>query len=333
MHLVFRCDSSNVIGSGHIMRCFALAEQARKRKIESTFFSKNFPGHALRNLNENGYKVELLDPNLTWEQDAKFISDRLKSNNENYVVIVDNYSLDARWENRLRTFGKVVVIDDLADRKHACDLLIDNSFSSEPAKRYENLVSPETKLLLGPKYSFLRDEIIEQRKKSTIKIENQVLVFFGGADHTSQTLRFVQQLNSIDLGTLDIKVVVAPTNIEFKSLKNFKPKNFEILLDPKNFGELLSQSELYYGSGGTVTWERLYLGTPGIVVSIADNQVHLSKQLAQAGYQIYLGVAEKNSVQQAIDQVKKILSDLELRKNISEKGRSLVDVINIQDIL
>ena len=81
-------------------------------------------------------------------------------------LIVDHYKLDHKWENKMRKFAeKIIVIDDLANRKHDCDFLIDQNLYEDNESRYEELVNKNTIKLLSPKYAIIKEEFYKYKSE------------------------------------------------------------------------------------------------------------------------------------------------------------------------
>ena len=172
MKVVIRTDASIEIGTGHVMRCITLAKQLRGKGATVTFLCREFPGNSMAFIAQEGFKVVSLPfvgeiNNIdwirkNWQQDA----DDTKSVLEDLhhvvdVLIVDHYGLDARWEKKLKSYvNKMMVIDDLADRPHDCDLLLDQNYYLNIDDRYKGLVPDDCVQLLGPDYVLLRDEFL-----------------------------------------------------------------------------------------------------------------------------------------------------------------------------
>jgi UDP-2,4-diacetamido-2,4,6-trideoxy-beta-L-altropyranose hydrolase len=212
-------------------------------------------------------------------------------------LIIDHYALDYNWEKNLRPYcKKIMVIDDLANRNHDCDLLLDQNYSYNQL-RYDDLLTSDTLKLLGPKYALVRNSFIINRnnfdqKNNTIK---KVFVFFGGTDFNNLTLIALKALSQPKLKHLSVDVVIGSTNLHKSKLETELGKycNVRIHIQVDNMAELMSKSDIALGAGGTTTWERMVIGIPSIVVTLADNQVDLTRDLSQDGYINWIGNADQ----------------------------------------
>jgi UDP-2,4-diacetamido-2,4,6-trideoxy-beta-L-altropyranose hydrolase len=182
--ILIRTDASVQIGTGHVMRCLTLADELRGRGAEVIFVCREFDGNLCGYIEEKGYIVHRLPVSDATEQGDQNIEIGLKHTAwlgadcqtdveqvEEIIkdlesppdwLVVDHYALDERWEECLRSYcKKIMVIDDLADRPHNCDLLLDQNFYENLESRYDGLVPPQCKKFLGPKYALLRPEFRE----------------------------------------------------------------------------------------------------------------------------------------------------------------------------
>ena len=223
---------------------------------------------------------------------------------------------------------KTLVIDDLADRKHDADFLLDQNFFEEPEKRYIGLVSIDCKKLLGPKYALLRSEFRRARKFADMRQNgvSRILVYFGGSDLANVTGMTLNALGCKELRHLYVDIVVGPHNPHLESLKkqvNSRPRT-RLNIQPDGFVELMLRADLFIGAGGSTTWERLCLNLPSIVVTTGIDQVPFTSELDRLEFVRYLGrkedVSEKDIKSRVISEL------LELQTNHPLRGRvSLVD--------
>lgn len=306
--VAIRVDSSEQIGSGHLMRCLTLAERLRKDGGEVHFISRDLAGSLHRLVEEHGFPLHLLpqheqNPNLTgyaaWLTvpqvvDAEETGEILSRMQPVSRLIVDSYALDAVWEKRLRPLVReIFVIDDLADRPHDCDVLLDQNYYREMRHRYDGLVPPSCKLLLGPSHALLREEFYEAREhlRERDGILRRILVFYGGSDATGETEKAIRALVQLQLSSVAVDVVVGGSNPRRASIESLCAA-YDFLhyhCQVSNMAELIAHADLCLGAGGTTTWERCFLGLPAIVTAVAENQIQICEDCAEAGYIRYLG--------------------------------------------
>ena len=311
MKIAIRVDSSTDIGSGHLMRCLTLAERKQKENNKIVFIMRDLDGNLGYLVKERGFEIKMLpraerDVSLTgyaaWltvpqAQDAAETVAALKELGEIGLLVVDSYALDIEWERVIRPYvGEIFVIDDLANRKHDCDYLLDQNFHLAGETRYKGLVPEKCQLYLGYKYALLREEftIAKRMMKTRVGKVRNILVFYGGSDLTDETSKALRALKKLDYSNLYITVIVGKSNPQRRMVAEMCHglSNCRFLCQVNNMAELMAEADLALGAGGATTWERLYLELPSIVTSIADNQIECCEDCAKAGLISYLGEAE-----------------------------------------
>jgi len=334
MKVVIRADSSIVIGSGHIMRCMTLADQLVEQGAEVRFICADLLGAMFDLIEARGYLYERLDQTIDGsEADAA----ATKSVIQKYYpagldwLIVDHYQLDASWESHLRPFvSRLMVIDDLANRRHDCDLLLDQNYYRNFTERYDGLVSESAVLLLGPEYALLRPEFY--RAKNEMRPRNgkvnRILVFFGGSDPSHQTECALQAIERLDRPGLQVDVVVGSSNPNQQAIREYcdARNGVNYHCQVSNMAEFIAAADLAIGAGGATTWERCILGLPCLTVVLADNQLVAAEDVAATGATICLGWALDKSIDRYFDAISAVIDDQEQLKKMSDASRALVDV-------
>ena len=283
-NIFFRVDSSFNIGFGHLNRCLILAEIFKKRKIKVHFICKNLKGNVTNKIKFRGYNFHLIKNvrNSNYEDylNTKKILEKFK--NETCYLVIDNYHWDEKYEQKLRFLvEKIIVIDDLANRKHDCDLIIDQNLYSKFQRRYDKLIPKNCHKLLGPKYVLLRKEFLTSKKKTQINSTNKIFVSFGGQDVSNQTVRVLSAIKKSKLNYKKIIFLVNKSNTNLKDLKKISKnmKGIVISTDEKKLVKLIQNSDLCVGAGGSMTWERAYLGIPSIVSILSENQLEITNTM------------------------------------------------------
>lgn len=318
--ILFRSDASLTIGSGHVMRCRSLARQLQRHGGLVCFICRRQRGDFI-DLLEQEFPVLVLPEHLpayreglegrelygAWlgcsqEQDAAECLEvlGLAGITSASWLVSDHYGLDASWQGIVlaglsgggaRT--KLLVIDDLADRSHEADLLLDQNFFGEATgQRYQGLVKAQCCQLLGPHYALLGPEYALLHPLMPQRAElRRVLVFFGGVDPANLTSRTLSALLVPALAHLAVDVVLglhSPHRQAVEDLVTLRPHTTLHGCLPSMAG-LIARADLAIGAGGASTWERACLGLPSLVVAIADNQLPFTKALDQSGYLQLLG--------------------------------------------
>ena len=251
--IVIRVDASTKMGIGHVMRCITLAKKLSENNCNITFLCKQHNGHINHFIESSGFKVITLSKpirNIDNESDEKYwLGCHFQDDAEECVqkllhaikipcvdlLIIDHYSLDHQWQKILSPYcKKIMVIDDLANRKHCCDILLDQTYGRTKGD-YQNLVPKNCTFLLGKNSILLRDEFAqtrsfaeEKRKKITLK-EHKVLISLGGTDPNNLTRKILLwMINNIsfDAGTIKVIVVANATSHYLQELQHLAKKKF-----------------------------------------------------------------------------------------------------------
>ncbi len=313
MNIIIRTDSSFSIGTGHLIRCITLSDALKNKGCNVHFVCRNLSGNINHILEERGDKLYKLskplcdfvfqpdDPEhaewlgVSWQQDLQETLHIIQQIGKQIDwLIVDSYALDYRWENAVRPYvKKIMVVDDLADRKHDCDILLDQNYFAQPDQRYKDIVPESCRLVLGPKYSLLREEFRLARQFCQMRNAylNRIAVYFGGNDHDNLTGMVLEALTLAELNHIALDLIVGIHNAHLKTLEIMAEKRGKtrIHVQPEAFVELLLRADLFIGAGGTITWERLCLNLPGIVITTALNQESFTAELHRDGFLHWLG--------------------------------------------
>jgi UDP-2,4-diacetamido-2,4,6-trideoxy-beta-L-altropyranose hydrolase len=344
MKVVFRVDASVVMGVGHVMRCRTLATALHKRGARVHFITRAHRGHLGDMLARDGFAVTLLpqpsaDENhendyaawlgATQQEDAVQTIAAL-DNQQCDWLIVDHYGLDRVWEARLRSHTcKLMAIDDLASRFHDCDLLLDQNYAEGGQERYQAWVPSHCQLLLGPRYALLRPEYAQYREAMTSRTGGikRVLVFMGGADNADITGMVLAALSADQLAYLEVDVVVGLNCIHKDSViaQATARANAHIHEPRPHLADLMAKADLAIGAGGATTWERMCLGLPSVVMSIAENQVPACEALDSSGLIRYLGASRYLDVATVEIAVIEAISDAEKLRALGTSNQLLVD--------
>lgn len=324
MNIVFRVDSSLVMGSGHLMRCLTLAESFLSKGASVVFISRSHEGNLNTLIREKSFQLFELPIKAsgkgaesyakwlgaTWDEDVeqvKLILAEVKPN----VLFVDHYSLDYKWENEVKNqCSTLVVIDDLADRKHECDVLIDQTYG-RPVEDYQQYVPKQCLCLVGSDYAILRREFLEHREFSLERRKNfylqNILIMFGGVDNDNFTGRVLQSLKHCNLSKkIQITVVMGANAPHIHKVKMTAKQllfNVEVLSDVRNMASLMANSDLAIGAAGSSSWERCCLGVPSIAVVVAENQKKIAKNLKDENAVILVNEPVEENLIEELDNI------------------------------
>ncbi|MCG2578878.1 UDP-2,4-diacetamido-2,4,6-trideoxy-beta-L-altropyranose hydrolase [Dechloromonas sp. XY25] len=310
MFIAFRVDANAIIGTGHVMRCLALAQALAARGSKCLFICRaDGLGALAERIRQDGHQLATLPEGTTspggglaharflphgQTADAQACLDVLAQHPGPDWLVVDHYALDARWESAIRpATAKILVIDDLADRDHDCDALLDQNLRpATEANPYLNRTPAHCRHLLGPSHALLRPEfsVARQSRSNQTSTTPRLLVMFGGADREDLTGRAVRLLPPL-LAAMAIDVVVGPLYAHREALAQGLAAlpDAALHIAPANVAAVMAKADLALASPGTTSWERCALGLPSITLAVADNQVAMAEELARRGAHLYLG--------------------------------------------
>lgn len=307
MNVVFRCDASIQIGTGHVMRCLTLADELAHQGAKCYFICREHEGNLIDFITQKGYEIYKLEAcslnnsnkdegestlfHSEWlgtsqAEDAKQ-SINIVSDIDPKWLIIDHYALNDYWEQKLRPHcDSILVIDDLADRKHDCEILLDQTFGRDK-QDYQHLVPDHCKVLCGTTYALLRPEFskwrqysLEHRKNNTLE---HILVNLGGVDKDNLTSKILDTLKQAHLPELSkITIVMGSSSPWIDSVKKKAeqlPWPTEVKADVSNMAELMANSDLAIGAAGSTSWERCCLGLPTLMLVLANNQMNIAHNL------------------------------------------------------
>ncbi len=349
MQIVFRTDASLLIGNGHVMRCLALADRLRAGGAQCRFLSREHDGHLFDLVRQRRFEITALGPARTtfeidaqpvhatwlgtdWRTDADQTRDALRGEKADWLI-VDHYALDARWETALRgSCERLMAIDDLADRDHVCDLLLDQTFGRRESD-YLARVPASCRLLLGPHYALLRPEFGELREQAMrnrgADTVNEILVTMGGVDRDDVSSLVLDALREAPLAAgARIRVVLgstAPALAKVRALAATMPHATEVLVDVADMARLIADADLGIGAAGGTSWERCALGLPAIVLAVADNQNSIARALGRAGAHWYAGRLSAGSKSALTTFVAHALQDPDARLAMSVAAAQMCD--------
>lgn len=313
LRFAFRADASLQIGTGHVMRSLTLADALAARGAQCHFLCRDHEGNLIDFIRAKGHTVHALPappvgaglpanasdddtpPHRHWlgatqPQDIDACAPVLAALRPDWLI-VDHYALDARWERALAPHcGRLMVIDDLADRPHACDLLLDQTFG-RAADDYRAWLPAHCELLCGSRYALLRPEFVALRPYSLQRRAQpqlrQLLVTMGGVDKDNATGQVLAALRHCALpGNCEITVVMgatAPWRTEVERQANTMPWPTRVRVGVSDMAQLMADSDLAIGAAGATSWERCCLGVPTIMLVLANNQHRIAQALSEAG--------------------------------------------------
>lgn len=320
--VTFRTDASVDIGTGHVMRCLTLANTLKGHGCDCQFICRELKGHLIDQIEEQGFYVYRLhyDPpvemktpvaredyvlpshadwlGVPWQSDAEACRPILEVLEPDWLI-VDHYALDARWEAEVcLPKSRLLVIDDLSDREHLADVLLDQNLGRK-REDYTALVPEHCLCLIGPEFALLRPEFACWRGLSLARRRQQpnlkrLLISLGGVDKDNVTGQVLEILKKCNLpNECEISVIMgasAPWLREVKVQVNELPWTSEVAVGVSDMGRRMAEADLAIGAAGSTSWERCCLGLPTLMVVLADNQREIAEYLEMAGASLTLPI-------------------------------------------
>ena len=319
MKIAFRVDASARIGVGHLARCLTLARRLTALGVSVEFYCRKTDQYSYSQLLTATHRVIFLEdqhrseelvaghqsPEIVWtphdqEADAIAVIKALGGCASYDWLIADHYGLDICWEKKVGVVAKrLMVIDDLANREHDCDLLLDQGYYGDQGNRYSPLIPDKCRVALGPgyallsqRYSLLRRERL--RHSGIPSSHRSILVCFGGTDQKNLYQLVIEAFRSANLENVRLEVVLGGStrHVDYFRRQTQFDESILILHQRTSLAELMAQASLFVGGIGHTTWERCCLGVPALGISLAQNQEQLAERLNRAGVLSWIGTRE-----------------------------------------
>ncbi len=344
MRVVIRVDASVNIGSGHVMRCITLAKILKNNSAIVEFICREHEGNLIDYIRSMSFKTHVLKSKLTSEsntidnflhhsdwldttqqQDAKECRDILEKIQTDWLI-VDHYAIDKLWQSLLvGMYKKLMVVDDLSDREHVCDILLDYSYNQN-LNRYDNLVPKSCKLLLGADFCLIRPEFLQWRKYSLDHHKNnrlkKLLVTMGGSDKKNITSEILKNMHLFGVpDDISITVVLGGLSPHIESIKKqvvLLPFNITIKENVSNMAELMSNTDLVISAAGSTIWEIFCLGVPNILIAVEKNQLQVMQEFNKIGLD-FIDYSQENFITDIKDKL------YNFSDNSGEKWKRIVD--------
>jgi UDP-2,4-diacetamido-2,4,6-trideoxy-beta-L-altropyranose hydrolase len=355
--IVFRVDASLQIGTGHVMRCLTLAQALKAAGARCRFVCRAHQGHLIEHVSSLGFHASTLaapSSSFTVAPDAPTHSAWLGceasidaqetiasiASTRPAWMVVDHYALDAAWEAEVRRHvARVMVIDDLVDRPHLCDLLLDQTVGRREGD-YSTLVPASSRLLTGSSYALLRPEFAALRPYSLRRRVssglNEVLIAMGGVDSADATGRTLIALRGCDLPpACRLTVALGWTNQWQTSVREsaaLMPWATQVLVGISDMAQRMADSDLTIGAASGMSWERCCLGLPSVLVVLADNQREAAKRLEDRGAAVVVGL-DASFDAHLRSTMQQLLSDSDRLGGMSNAAQELVDGMGCQRVV
>ena len=324
---VFRCDASPSLGSGHVVRCHALADALREAGWTCTFASTPETAETVPALARSGHRLIELTDGACNPASLKAVLPHGCD-----ILVVDHYRLDAEFEVACRPWAsRILAIDDLADRRHDCDLLLDPTLGRKPAD-YVTLTPANCSMLLGPDFALLRPQFLAARaaaleRRKLQHAARRILVSLGGTDPSNLSLKVLRSITLSGVkASVDLVSCGAASHLhELHTLAASSPLEINLHTGVEDMAGLMTNADLAVGAAGTSAWERCTLGLPSLMLITADNQEGVAQSLVQAEAAVSMGPHETVTEQQLATEISALATDTHYLNKMATHAGGLCD--------
>ncbi len=333
--MFLRADASTQIGTGHLMRCLALAQAWQDAGGKAVFITACHNEVLLERLSKE-FDVHVLAMQHPDNEDWASTRTILCTHPDAWVIL-DGYHFDDTYQQRVKESGhSLLVIDDMAHLKHYyADIVLNQNLHAE---QLHYPVAPDTRLLLGTHYVLLRREfpLWKGWKRETPEVAQRVLVTMGGSDPDNVTLKAIRALQETEVAGLEATVVIGASNLHTEALEAAARHSsipIHLTRNPQNMPDLMAWADVAISAGGSTVWELAFMGVPSIILSLADNQRPMAKALDTTGAALNLGrhaAVTSTDIRRALAQ---LLRAREKRSKMASLGQQLVDGRGVQRII
>ena len=333
--LIIRADASTQMGTGHVMRCLALA-QAWQTDGGQVYFCthKDFPVTLAQRLATEGINRLEIAPLPGSLADALETITCCQNYHSPWLVL-DGYHFDASYQQTIKAAGlQLLVIDDYGHADSYCANFILNQNIDADASLYPR-INPKTQFLLGCEYTLLRREFWSWRDHARYQLRKsppgsslRILVTLGGSDPDNVTLKVIQALQLVNSDNLEVIVVVGGSNPHYEKLQTEVAKSRILITlqqNVTNMPELMAWADIAIAAGGSTNWELAFMGLPSLVITVADNQKDITAKLDRQGVIINLGWHQNVTIEGLSLAIQDLIGDRPHRETMSKKGQQLVD--------
>ena len=308
--ILFIANAGPSVGGGHVMRSLTLARALQAEGATCAFAATP----------EVAAVLDAFAPDM-----PKAPAD--KTGEAFDAVVLDHYDLSADDQRRLAAGRPALVIDDLADRPLAADIVLD----AEPvrlAEHYAGLVPAETELLLGPAFAPVRPAFAERRSQALAaragRPPSRALVSLGLTDVGGITGKVVNLLRPL-AHDLILDVVAGAGAASLPALRAQEGPSLALHVDAKDMASLIADADLAIGAGGSSAWERCVLGLPSLCLVLADNQVDTAHALEANGAAVSLDVRSPDFDALFADAFSDLIAAPDRLARMSQAAASLCD--------
>lgn len=333
--LIFRVDSSNIIGSGHVFRCVNLANQFNKKKYNIIFVCKRYEGNFIDYIKKNNFKV-IIDSDLYIQKKKKYWPIKEQINDANFfikqikkkitkvdLIVIDHYGLGSIWRKKIKPLcKKIFVIDDFHKNSSFCDFYLNHNSLKSKMKIIRNKI-----ILRGVDYLLTGKNL--KFKKGTISRKNNIFFYMGSVDSNNITNKFIKFFSSKLFADYKFYIIIGRNNIEAKLITNSTLQNNNIIYMSdklKNFQSFYQKIGNVFSPVNTTMYEQIKYGFKPIVIPQNNIQFAIGRKLFKEGFinLISLKNLSEKKLKNIIDKNKNFLFKKKFKKNSVEKVAEII---------
>ena len=335
--LLVRVDSGIKLGSGHVMRCLALAQAWQDGGGDAVFVLATESPNAEARLTSEGFEVVYINAKPGSAEDARLTTKLAHKFGASWVV-VDGYHFDGDYQKIIKEAGlNLLFIDDYGHAGYyPADIVLNQNIHADE-DLYRNRAS-YTKLLLGTRYVLLRREFLRWQgyRREIPEIARKMLVTMGGSDPQNVTLKVLQALKNIDIDGFEAVCVVGGSNPHYDALKDFvETANLPVRIerDVKDMSQLMAWADVAITAGGTTCWELAFMGVPFIGLSRAKQEAILLQETTRIGMSLNMGEHQNLEPRDISEVLMRLIKDKRQRSTMISIGCLNIDELGFQRLI
>ncbi len=336
--LLIRADAGLKMGTGHVMRCLALAQGWQNEGGEALFaMVRPLPALESR-LKSEGMKVAYLPDILPGSQEDAQETALLGRQNDTYWIVIDGYHFGANYQKYLKDAGYYLLsFDGYGHAEHYFSDLIINQNIYADAAMYKSKES-YTKLLLGASFILLRREFWPWRdwQREIPQNAQKILVTLGGSDPDNITLKALKALLQMKNETFQIVAIVGggnPYYSELKTIIEMDVKPIHLEQDVANMPKRMAWADLAISAAGGTCWELAFMGVPSLLLVLAENQEKVAYYLHEKNAAICLGSGKRVTESTITSHASSLMHNPSMRRNLSSESASFVDGLGVKRVV
>lgn len=327
--LVIRTDADSEIGTGHLMRCIALAQAWKEREGSEVIFVMNRPGAGIESrIRDMGFDLRTIDAKPGSSEDAKVTCTMYHELGAQWCV-VDGYQFSAHYQQQVHNSpASILFIDDYGH----CDHYVADVVLNQNIYAYKGLYpdfKTHVRLLLGMKYALIRTEFLKYQNFQRIHAKNakKILVTFGGSDPGNVTGAIVTMLKNVNITDIEVRVIAGVNNSNISQLHALirEDGRIRMIQNVQDMPDHMAWADIAICAGGSTVYECAFMGLPAIIYPIAKNQKPVVDEMSRIGSAIDGRTINILHANEGASALAGLLDSCDTRRELSEKMRALID--------